>query len=86
MAANSAFAPHASGLIVPQALARRRIAIPREDWKHLDRAVKVFKRLEVAIAFQCKNKDCKDRNVQRLTDHGGAPVLRCGCTDRVMLR
>lgn len=86
MAQNSAFAEHASGLIVPQTLARRRIAIPREDWKHLDRAVKVFQRLEVAIAFQCKNKRCSDRNVVRLSQVDGTPLLRCGCTDRVMLR
>lgn len=77
---------HASGLYVPDALARRRVVIPKEDWRVLDRAIKVFVRLEMRIAFGCKNRACPAPSVERATQVDGTPLLRCGCTDRVMLR
>lgn len=80
------FTEHESGLIVPNALKRRRVVLPKADWKILDRAVKVFVHLGVTVGFQCKNERCEDRNVVRATQVDGTPVMRCGCTDRVLSR
>lgn len=82
--ANSAFSQHASGLLVPDALARRRVVIPKRDWKGADRMFAFF---NAQVAFRCKNTGCADpaiREIERQAD--GSRILRCGCTDRVLSR
>lgn len=82
MASKPAFGKHASGLYVPEALTRRRVVIPKKDWKGADRMFAFF---NARIAFKCKNESCEDpviREVERQAD--GSRIFRCGCTDRVL--
>lgn len=78
------FHEHASGLIVPEAHARKRVVVSYEDWKRLDRALNVLNRIGLRMMFKCDAPDCSP--IVKLRDAGGGATLRCDCTDRVFTK
>jgi len=79
------FRPHASGLIVPDALSRERIVCTHEDWKRIDRALDVLNRLGIRMQFRCERGDRCSPIVKASTPDGGT-VLRCDHADRVFTK
>lgn len=66
----------ASGLIVPEEISRRQ-AVPREDWKQLERATKMLKRLGLTIQLSCEQDECKSEPLKRVRRIDGGITLRC---------
>lgn len=82
--AKPAFKQHASGLYVPDAIARRRVVIPRADWRGADR---MFRAFGAQVAFKCSNRQCSDPAVREIDPQAdGSRVFRCSCTDRILSR
>lgn len=75
------FHEHASGLMVPENIARTRLVCTKDDWKRIDRAFEVFNRLGVRMQFKCEKSGCSQIVKSRTPD--GGTLLRCDCTDRV---
>lgn len=65
-----------SGLILPEEISRRQ-AVPREKWKHLERAVKMVRELGVRMLLECENDECKGRPLERVRRIDGGITLRC---------
>lgn len=80
------FAPHASGLLVPEPVARRREVWPRDEWKQVDRAAKVLNGHAIAVLMKCGIPGCPDPNLEARPNPDGTLALRCGCTERVLTR
>lgn len=78
------FHPHASGLLVPEAHARRRIVCSYADWKKLDRALDALNQLAMRMQFRCEKADCSP--IVKVRDAGGGVTLRCDCADRVFTK
>lgn len=86
-----AFAEHASGLLVPKELSRRREVWPRGEWALIERAVKLMKRKRgdakygLSTFYRCDNPDCNGKTLALYRDPvSKCQSLRCGCTDRIM--
>lgn len=86
MGASAGYASHASGLLVPEAVARRRVVLPRSEWKQIDRAARVLNQHEIATIMRCGREGCPQPILSPVRRHDGSVVLRCGCTDRVLSR
>lgn len=83
MDAPAGYAPHTSGLLVPEAVARTRVVWTRDEWKLIDRAAKVLRERGVATLMRCNEPGCPQR-VLEAVQLPGVLVLQCGCTDRVL--
>lgn len=77
------FAPHTSGLLVPETVARRREVWTRDDWKTVNRAAKILNDRAVSTLMRCRVPACPDPVLEASRQDGGELWLRCGCTDRV---
>lgn len=78
------FHEHASGLIVPEAHARKRIVVPEDDWKRIDRALNVLNRLDLRFQFRCELPKCS--GIEKVRTPDGGTVLRCDHADRVFTK
>lgn len=76
------FAPHTSGLLVPESVARRREVWTREDWKVVNRAAKVLNDRHVGTLMRCRVPECPSPVLEATRELDGGLLLRCGCTDR----
>ena len=81
MSVPAGFHEHASGLIVPEAHARRRVVLTYADWKKLDRALQALLPMHLRMQFRCERDDCSP--IQKIRNLDGGVTLRCDCTDRV---
>lgn len=86
MTTPAGFAPHSSGLLVPEPVARRREVWPRDEWKQVDRAAKVLNAHQVATLMRCGAPGCPDRDLEAQHRPDGSLALRCGCTERILTR
>lgn len=86
MSTPAGFSPHTSGLLVPDAVARRREVWPRDEWKQVDRAAKVLNGHQIAVLMKCSTPGCPDPDLEAQQRHDGTLALRCGCTERVLTR
>lgn len=80
------FHPHASGLIVPEALARVREVWTPAEFKILQRATKLLASYQVEVYFGCPEPDCKTQPLERVTNGDGGFTLRCAHKDRIFTR
>lgn len=77
---------HASGLLVPNELSRKREVWTRDEWKVLERATKLLGSRGVDMFLRCENDACKAAPMERIRRNDGGITLRCACTDREMTR
>ena len=82
--APAGFHEHASGLIVPEAHARKRIVTTKGDWKKVEQALAILKRVGLRTAFRCENEKCSPV-VKSATPDGGT-LVRCDCSDRIFTK
>lgn len=75
MLAPSGFRPTASGLIVPDEVSRVREVLTRDDWKVIDRAMKVLKSRGIAATMRCLTEGCT--NVAVGHNDAGERVISC---------
>ena len=77
------FHEHASGLVVPDAVARAREVWTKDELKLLLRALRLMNSRQVRVAFICEA--CK-QPLQHEKMAEGTPRLRCACKDREFTR
>ena len=80
------FHEHASGLIVPDFLAREREVWTRADWKILERATKLVASRGLRMFLQCaETPACRETPLARHREPDGGISLRCAHRDRVVV-
>lgn len=79
------FHPHASGLLVPDDLARKRQVWTKDEGRLLDRLAKLLNERGMLLNLACQNPKCAQsrKPLERFRMANGDYVLRCECTDRV---
>lgn len=78
-----AFREHASGLYVPASVSREREVWPRDEWRIVDKAVKILKAHGIQFAFRCGTETCGDPVLKVVREAAsGGRVWRCGHKDR----
>jgi hypothetical protein len=70
-------------LIVPASLERHRQVWTRDEFKSIDRTIKLLNSRGVKVTMTCKGAECHG-DIERVD--GDDPILRCDCTDRVFTR
>ncbi len=84
VALTDGFLPHASGLIVPESVARKRIVSMKVQHRALNACVsKVLGPLSLRFALGCMEDGCPSPEIVRVPQPDGGIILQCGCTDRV---
>lgn len=79
------FGTHASGLLVPDHLARLREVITADEYKTLTRAItKVLGPHAIKFLLICGHAGCSDTRIEKTRLADGTVTLRCGCRDRVV--
>lgn len=81
LSSEDVFHEHASGLLVPNEIARERRVATKAEWRAYEAALKAYKRLGIRVQMACEKPGCSRIRGIRAAD-GGA-ILRCDCTDRV---
>lgn len=79
------FHEHASGLLVPDEVARVREAWTRDEWKVLERATKLLKARRIQIFLRCDEPACQKAPMTRVRSADGGITLRCEHKDRVFV-
>lgn len=82
MAPTPAFREHASGLYVPEPLSRTREVWTRDEWKTIDRAVRMLESRGVTVYFGCPEPTCTTAPIARVRRPDGGITLRCAHKDR----
>jgi hypothetical protein len=75
-----------SGLLVPDAVSRIREVWTSDEWRLIDRAMRLLHSRSVKVTLTCKSDTCDDRAIQGTTEVSGDMRLRCGCKDRIVTR
>lgn len=75
---------HASGLIVPEDVSRKRIVFTKDETRLIQRALKLLGARGLATFFGCPERSCRRSPVQRVELADGSESLRCDCTDWVL--
>lgn len=77
------YSPHASGLLVPDELARVRQVWTRDEWKTLNRATDLLNRKGIKALLKCEHPGCETSPVEKLRRGDGGFILRCAHADRI---
>ena len=72
-----------SSLVVPSSLARTRQTWLKDEWKLIDRAIKLLNERGVKVTMSCKREGCSG-TIERIDSID--PILECDCTSRVFTR
>lgn len=83
MQAPHGFREHASGLIVPEVHARKRIVLTKAEWKLIDKCFALLAFLGLRLQFTCDHPRCAGQPIEKITQGDGSVVLRCEHADRV---
>jgi hypothetical protein len=78
------FRENLAGLIVPEAVSRRREVWTYAEWRTLERATTLLTSRKVKLLLACHAPHCAP--IERIRNADGGLTLRCGCTDRVIMR
>jgi len=81
----SGFHPHASGLLVPEDVAREREVWTRDEWKALEKVTKFLQGKGVELFMGCTHHDCKKLPIERIRRADGGLTLRCAHKDREII-
>lgn len=76
------YKPHASGLYVPDEHSRTREVWTRDEWRILERAMKLLQSRNVDVFFGCPEPGCKKAPIERVRRNDGGVTLRCAHKDR----
>jgi hypothetical protein len=82
MIAPHGFKEHASGLMVPEAHARRREVWTKHDRRAYEQTIAFLKARGVSLMLKCGNPSCDDPKLVASVNNAGHTVLQCGCTAR----
>lgn len=82
----SAFAEHASGLLVPDEISREREVWTKDEARLIERATKLLESRDIQVFFGCPHPRCQDAPIRRYLKTDGAMSLRCGHKDRLFTR
>ncbi len=78
------FAPHISGLIVPEDTARIRVAMTWDQYRQLSRTIKdVCAPFNIKFLWRCNQAGCPHPEIERIRHGDGGFILRCGHRDIV---
>lgn len=81
-----AFREHVSGLIVPAELSRKREVWAKDEWRLVERAVKLMKSRGVSTFYKCDNPACASEPLRLHRDPKSRAVdMRCACKSRLMM-
>jgi hypothetical protein len=76
----------ASGLILPEDISRTRDVWTRDEYRLLDRALKLFTAKGMGLLLKCDHPACKSAPIEKIRQPGGGFVLRCAHADRVFTK
>lgn len=65
------FHPSASGLVVPEDLARDREVWTRDEWRLVDRVLKLMRSRNLAVVLHCNDQRCKGAEITVLPAGAG---------------
>lgn len=74
------FKPHASGLLVPEPISREREVWTRDEYKTINRALKLLASRKVEVFLGCPQ--CKAAPIEKIKRNDGGLTLRCAHKDR----
>ena len=80
------FARHASGLFVPDEVARPREVWTRDEWRVLERATTLLTARNILLYLRCALPACAEAPLERRRNPDGGLTLRCAHLDRVIPR
>lgn len=80
------FRENAAGLVVPEALSREREVWTKDEWRLLERAVKLLGARQMRVYFGCPDDRCRSGPIQRFRLPDGSIALRCAHRDRVLTK
>ena len=80
------FAPHASGLLVPEEFQRAREVWTREELRTIDKATALFASRGVQVFLRCEQPDCQRTPMERIRSIDGGITYRCAHKDRVFVK
>lgn len=76
-----------SGLVVPDDYARVREVWTRDEWRLMDRALKLLRSRNLAAVLKCNTPECQGHEIAVLVDEStGDFTWRCKHKDRVFHR
>lgn len=84
-AAPAGFRENVTGLLVPEELSREREVWTRDEWRTLERAMKLLERRQIHVFMRCNRPACQKTPMERLRNPDGGITLRCQHRDRVTL-
>lgn len=81
--AEPAFREHASGLLVPADVSRKREVWTSDEWRLLNRLTRLMESRGMQLLMRCTHPDCKKAPIESIRQADGSNVLRCEHADRV---
>ena len=76
----------ASGLLVPEDTPREREVWTKDEWKTLNRAIKLLALRGIRFQFACEDERCRREKLELLSQPDGSFLLRCAHKDRILSR
>ena len=73
-----------SGLYVPEALSRTVQKWTKQEWRLMERWMKLAQSRGLRFAIRCEMPRCPDPTPKATRLPSGDLRLRCGCTDRIL--
>ncbi len=81
------FAPHASGLLVPEEFKRQREVWTREELRTIDKATTLLESRGVLVYLGCSDPACRQGGpLERIRSLDGGITYRCQHKDRVFVK
>lgn len=80
------YAPHASGLLVPDEFRREREVWTREDLRLIDKATVFLDQHGVEVYLRCSHEGCHGAPMERIRNLDGGITYRCHHRDRVVVK
>lgn len=76
----------ATGLLLPDDIAREREVWTRDEARLLERATRLLEARGLALYLRCAYPDCVQTPIERFRHGDGGLVLRCAHKDRILSR
>jgi hypothetical protein len=76
------FRAAASGLLVPEELAREKTTFTWQQWRDLEKVTKMLEASGLTLQFKCTDPRCQRSPIQRLRTLDGGITFRCEHMDR----
>lgn len=80
------FAPHASGLLVPEEFKREREVWTKDETKAVMKALTLLEKRGLAVLIGCPEDTCRKAPIERVRNLDGSITMRCEHKDRLLSR